>query len=97
MQSAISFIDNNDILLVNFDKIEDSKFQPETDSNSYSYSGHFSRKNKSGLNAGAIVGIILACAIAVIGTIATMIYMKKSNPSEQKIGESTIEKIARSN
>ena len=97
LQSAISFIDNNDILLVNFDKIEDSKFQPETDSNSYSHSGHFSRKNKSGLNAGAIVGIILACAIAVIGTIATMIYMKKSNPSEQKIGESTIEKIARSN
>jgi predicted outer membrane lipoprotein len=87
LQSAISFIDD-DILIINFDGITDGEVELETSSTS-----RFYRKKRGGLNAGAIVGIILACAVAIISAIAVMVYCKKENHNKHGINESTIIKI----
>ena len=92
LQSAISFIDD-DILIINFNEITDSEIELETNSTSLSGSGRFSRKKSGGLNAGAIVGIILALVIAIISIIAVMIYCKKENHNKHEANESTIIKI----
>ena len=92
LQSAISFIDD-DIIIINFDESTDSEINIETNSTSLSGSGRFSRKKSGGLNAGAIVGIILALVIAIISIIAVMIYCKKENHNKHEINESTIIKI----
>ena len=92
LQSAISFIDD-DILIINFNEKIDREIELETNSESLSGSGRFSRKKNGGLNAGAIVAIILAFAAAIISVIAIMVYCKKENHNKHKTNESTIIKI----
>ena len=92
LQSAISFIDD-DILIINFNEKIDSEIELETNSKSLSGSGRFSRKKNGGLNAGAIVAIILAFAAAIISVIAIMVYCKKENHNKNETNESTIIKI----
>ena len=92
LQSAISFIDD-DILIINFDGITDSEIEIETNSTRLSDGGRFYRKKRGGLNAGAIVGIILACAVAIISVIAVMVFCKKENHNKHETNESTIIKI----
>ena len=90
LQSAISFIDN-DILLVNFDENTNSEINLKTNITSNTRMGYYSRKNKNtGLNAGAIVGIILACAVPLISVITVMICCKKTNHDIPEMNESTI-------
>ena len=56
IQSAVSFIDNNDILLVNFTDINDSIiYIEETQSNKL-----FTKNGNNSLGAGVIVGIIVS-------------------------------------
>ena len=65
LQNAISFIDNNDLLLLNFANINDSIIDIEANSR------RFFIKNGSKLGAGAIVGII----IPIIAVIALIIFL----------------------
>ena len=67
LQNAISFIDNNDLLLLNFANINDSIIDIEANTNSR----RFFIKNGSKLGAGAIVGII----IPIIAVIALIIFL----------------------
>ena len=93
LQSAISFIDD-DILLVNFDGSSNSEFKLETNSTSNPIGAYYSRKKKNtGINAGAIVGIILACLVAVISVISLMVCCKNANHNANNINESTVVKI----
>ena len=67
LQNAISFIDNNDLLLLNFANINDSIIDIESTTNNR----RFFIKNGSKLGAGAIVGII----IPIIAVIALIIFL----------------------
>ena len=67
LQNAISFIDNNDLLLLNFGNINDSIIDIEANTNSR----RFFIKNGNKLGAGAIVGII----IPIIAVIALIIFL----------------------
>ncbi|MEE3344953.1 MAG: hypothetical protein VZS44_12720, partial [Bacilli bacterium] len=67
LQNAISFIDNNDLLLLNFANINDSIIDIEANTNSRT----FFIKNGSKLGAGTIVGII----IPIIAVIALIIFL----------------------
>ena len=67
IQNAISFIDNNDLLLLNFDNINDSIIDIESTTNNR----RFFIKNGNKLGAGAIVGII----IHIIAVIALIIFL----------------------
>ena len=80
LQSAISIIDK-EILLVNIEDIEnyeddDAIFEPykEDDVQSIRY---FSKRSK-GIGAGAIVGIVLACVVALASVIAAILCLRKS-------------------
>ena len=75
LQNAISFIDNNDLLLLNFANINDSIIDIEANTNSR----RFFIKNGSKLGAGAIVGIIIPI-IAVIALIIFLVfYLRNKN------------------
>ena len=67
LQNAISFIDNNDLLLLNFANINDSIIDIEANTKSRT----FFIKNGSKLGAGTIVGII----IPIIAVIALIIFL----------------------
>ena len=67
LQNAISFIDNNDLLLLNFANINDSIIDIEANTNNR----RFFIKNGNKLGAGAIVGII----IPIIAVIALIIFL----------------------
>jgi hypothetical protein len=67
LQNAISFIDNNDLLLLNFANINDSIIDIESTTNYR----RFFIKNGNKLGAGAIVGII----IPIIAVIALIIFL----------------------
>ena len=70
LQSAVSFFDN-DTLLVNFDENIPSEIIFDA-SSSYK----FRNKNTNGLNAGAIVTIILVFVI-VLATVVTLVFLRK--------------------
>ncbi len=93
LQSAISFIDDDNSNF-NFDEIlTDNEIELKANSTSLFGSGRFSRKKIGGLNADAIAGIILAFALVIISVIAVMIYCKKENHNMHEANESTIIKI----
>ena len=75
LQNAISFIDNNDLLLLNFADINGSVIDVEADE----YNRRFFIKNGNKLGAGAIVGIIIPI-IAVIALIIFLVfYLRNKN------------------
>ena len=88
INSVVSFAEPKEVPI-----IIDSDIEFETNSESLSGSGRFSRKKNGGLNAGAIVAIILALAAAIISVIAIMVYCKKENHNKNETNESTIIKI----
>ena len=91
LEAAISFIDN-DILIINFDEYYDSQLELEKSTNDMRI--YFYKKNKGGMNAGAIVGIILACAAAVACIFILIISgRKKNNDDDKDTKESSIVKM----
>ena len=87
LQSAISFIDDNDLLLLNFVDINESIINIEkTQSN-----GRFFIKNGNKLGAGAIVGIIIPI-IVIIALITLLIFhLRKKNKKVVHDSNSSIE------
>jgi surface protein len=86
MQSAVSFIDNDDILLLNFVDIKESNINIEATRNNRK----FFIKKASKLGAGAIVGII----IPIIVVIAFVIFhFKKKNKKDVNDSNSSIKEF----
>ena len=87
LQSAMSIIDDKDILLVNFNSngkndngtILDSYIEDDVQNVKYHY------KKSGGIGAGAIVGIVLACVAALAAVITAILCLKKSPNSTTKI------------
>ena len=89
MQSAVSFIDNDDILLLNFVDIKESNINIEATRNNRK----FFIKKASKLGAGAIVGIIIPI-IVVIALIAFVIFhFKKKNKKDVNDSNSSIKEF----
>ena len=89
LQSAISFINDEEILLVNFDNGYNSIITNNP-------SRRYISKNSNGLKPGAIIAIILPLVFALITTIGVAIYMKKekiTNENKTEIGTESIIKI----
>ena len=89
IQSAVSFINDNDILLVNFDDINESFINIETTRNNRKF---FTKKGRK-LGAGAIVGIIIPI-IVVIALIAFLIFhLRKKNKKVEYDSDSSMKKF----
>ena len=77
LQSAVSFIDENDILLVNFVEINQSNINIDIEKNKAN--GKIFYSKNSGLKPG-IIAIIVTIPIVVIAFIISLIvYNKKNN------------------
>ena len=78
LQSAISFINDEEILLVNFD----SGYSIITTNNPYE--NYFSKKTSSNdLNSGKIVAIILPIVFVLIAIIGIIIYLKNKKNNDK--------------
>ena len=86
LQSAISFINDEEILLVNFDNGYNSIITNNP-------SRRYISKNSNGLKPGAIIAIILPLVFALVIVIGAAIYMKKgknTNKNKIEIGNESI-------
>ena len=89
LQSAISYINNEEILLVNFD----SGYNNIITNNS---SRKYISKNSNGLKPGAIIAIIIPLVFVLATIIGVAIYMKKekvTNENKKEIGTESIIKV----
>ena len=80
LQSAMSIIDDNEILLVNINNSgndDDGTVLNPSKEDDVQNVKYFSKKS-GGIGAGAIVGIVLACAAALAAVITTILCLKKS-------------------
>ena len=93
LQSAISIIDDKDILLVNFNSngnnddngtILDPYIEDDVQNVKYHY------KKSGGIGAGAIVGIVLACVAALAAVITAILCLKKSPNSTTNIDSDVV-------
>ena len=91
LQSAISFINDEEILLVNFDSGN------STITKNNPYEKYFSKTSSNGLNSGEIVAIILPTVFVLAVIIGIIIYLKnKKNHDKNELysrNESTSSKI----
>ena len=80
LQSAMSIIDDKDILLVNINSSASNGnrtvLEPNTEDDVQNFKYYF--KKSGGIGAGAIVGIVLACVVAFVAAITTSLCLKKS-------------------
>ena len=95
LQSAMSIIDDKDILLVNINKNGNSDddgtaLDPYTEDDVQNVKYHY--KKSGGIGAGAIVGIVLACVAALAAVITAILCLKKS-PNSTMNNESDIVNI----
>lgn len=75
LQSAVSYIDDGDILLVNFDKINQSSIDVDIETNQK----FFFSKNSGGLKPGFIAIIVIIPIIAIAAIIVLTHYFKKKS------------------
>ena len=80
LQSAISFINDEEILLVNFDNGN------STITKNNPYEKYFSKTSSNGLNSGEIVAIILPTVFVLAVIIGIIIYLKnKKNHDKNEL------------
>ena len=90
LQSAYSRLENNNILLVNFDlendiNIVENDINIDTVKEIDDITEGNSNKSSKGLNAGAIIGIILASIVAIGAIVAIIIILNKGNKQKPLI------------
>ena len=90
LQSAISFINNDDILLINFGDNNDSKISIDMKS----ISNKIYIRNKAGHTISTvIVIIIIAIFIALVATIGAILYLRRSKTNLGFNDESSLGKL----
>ena len=103
LQSAISFIDDNGILLINFDYYNNyNESLIKIEDNPVGYKRFFTKNNYGKLTPGVIVAIVIILLLAISSIIFIIICLKRrkkekeekkeKNESENK-NESTIRKL----
>ena len=96
LQSAMSIVDN-DILLVNIKDSDSDEGGAVLDPNTEDDVQNFRNLKKSGgIGAGAIVGIVIACVVALAAVITAILCLKKS-PNHANNNESDVVDIKNTN
>ena len=86
VQSAVSIIDNNDILLVNFADINDSYiFIEETQNDEF-----FTKNGNNSLGVGAIVGIIVSLLVVIALVTFLIFHFNKKDKKIIQFSDSTV-------
>ena len=88
-QSAMSFIDNNDILLMNFATANDSNISDINYQKHKNSFFHF-RTNNGSLGVGRIIGLIVTLIVTFAITMITIVYLRKKNNKLTSVEESSI-------
>ena len=91
LQSAISFIDDGDILLINFAEGANSIINVEIE-NKIS-NRIFYRKQKGALKPGIIAALIIILIVALASILFITFYFRKKNIQLQNYDDSTIRKL----
>ena len=82
LQSSISFINDQEILLVNFDGGKNTMIKVNNANKLY-----ISKSSSTDLEAGAIIAIILTCAVVLAAIIGIIIYLKHKKNNIKKAKE----------
>ena len=90
LQTAISFINDEEILLINFDGGNNSTITINTP-----YKKYFLRKSSKGLKSGEIVAIILPIVFVLAAVICLIIYFKNKKNTDNN--ESSIKTESKAN
>ena len=90
LQSALSFIDNKDILLLNFADINESFINLE---NIQNYSRFFIKNDSKSLGPGAIAAIIIPVIVAIALITFLIFYLNKKNRKVNGDSDSSIRKL----
>lgn len=93
LQSAIGFVDNDDILVFNFYNNSDLIIRPKDDINYYGNRFFFKNQSK-GLSPGIIAAIIIILVFVILATIFAIYYFRRKNVAiKNNIEDSTISKF----
>lgn len=90
LQNALSFIDDNNILLLNFPNKNESIINIEKNQNNRRY---FLNNNSKGLGAGTIVGITIPIVVLIALIIFLIFCLSKRNKKLNDNSESSINKL----
>lgn len=90
LQNALSFIDDNNILLLNFPNKNESIINIEKNQNNRRY---FLNNNRKGLGAGTIVGITIPIVVLIALIIFLIFCLSKRNKKLNDNSESSINKL----
>ena len=89
LQSALSFMDSNNILLINFGDVSESIINTEVENKRL-----FFRKQSGGLKPGVIAAIVISLIVVLVAIISLVLYIRKQNlKSKNNSEDSTIRNI----
>ena len=89
LQSALSFMDSNNLLLINFGDVSESIINTEEENKRL-----FFRKQSGGLKPGAIAAIVIILIVVLVAIISLVLYIRKQNlKSKNNSEDSTIRNI----
>ena len=89
LQSALSFMDSNNVLLINFGNVSESNINTEVENKRL-----FFRKQSGGLKPGVIAAIVISLIVVLVAIISLVLYIRKQNlKSKNNSEDSTIRNI----
>ena len=89
LQSALSFMDSNNVLLINFGDVSESIINTEVENKRL-----FFRKQSGGLKPGVIAAIVISLIVVLVAIISLVLYIRKQNlKSKNNSEDSTIRNI----
>ena len=90
LQSALSFMDSNNVLLINFGDVSESIINTEVENKRL-----FFRKQSGGLKPGVIAAIVIILIVVLVAIISLVLYIRKQNlKSKNNSEDSTIRNIS---
>ena len=92
LQSAISFINSDDILLLNFYNTSDLIIKNKEQNNIYSK--RFFKNQKGGISSGLIIAIIIILIVVLVSAIFASYYLRRKNLKiENRVENSSIKNL----
>jgi hypothetical protein len=93
LQSALSFMDSNNVLLINFGNVSESIINTEVENKNSKRL--FFRKQSGGLKPGVIAAIVISLIVVLVAIISLVLYIRKQNlKSKNNSEDSTIRNIS---
>ena len=80
LQSALSFMDSNNVLLINFGGVSESIINTEVENKRL-----FFRKQSGGLKPGVIAAIVISLIVVLVAIISLVLYIRKQNLKSKNV------------